>query len=344
MANKNFSQLNEYFSTREGKTFLLVHGNSMNKLRIGSFFDEVQNHYNVKIIHFTDYHPNPDYESIKKGIDIWNIEKCNEIIAVGGGSAIDVAKCIKLFVNINPNENYLKQTIFPSDIPFLAIPTTAGSGSEATQFAVVYHEGKKYSVDNESARPNTVYFDATAIQNLPEYQKKSTLLDALCHAIESSWSLRANRESLQYSSEAIRLIEANREIFVSPNPDLQCCTFMLYAAHLAGQAINISRTTAGHAMSYKLASLYKLAHGHAVALCLAYLFPLMQHFYNLPIEIDLYSILRKWNLIQPLNFNREILEELVHSVNIERLLNNPVKLNEDDLRMIYKKVLSGENL
>ena len=367
MADENLSQLNEYFLQREGKNFLLVHGNSMNKLRIGKFFDEVQNRYNVKIIHFTDYHPNPDYESIKKGINIWNTEKCNEIIAVGGGSAIDVAKCVKLFVNMNPNENYLTQNIIPSDIPFLAIPTTAGSGSEATQFAVVYYEGNKYSVDNESALPNAVFFDACSLQNLPEYQKKSTLLDALCHAIEASWSLKATIESQIYANEAIKLIFANKDSFVKKNPDLQCCAYMLYAAHLAGKSINISRTTAGHAMSYKLTSLYNLAHGHAAALCVARIWPYMINlsqgnddltkiFKNIASAMNcktveeactkFRNILIDWNLNKTLgstnkkNFDNEV-ELLASSVNVQRLSNNPIKISEDDMKMLYRKILTG---
>lgn len=367
VADENFSQLNEYFSQREGKIFLLVHGKSMNKLRIGKFFDEVQNRYNVKIIHFTDYHPNPDYESIEKGIDIWNSEKCNEIVAVGGGSAIDVAKCIKLFANMNPNENYLTQNIPPSDIQFLAIPTTAGSGSEATQFAVVYYEGNKYSVDNESALPNAVFFDSYSLQNLPEYQKKSTLLDALCHAIESSWSLKATIESQIYASEAIKLIFANKDLFVKKSPDIQCCAYMLYAAHLAGKSINISRTTAGHAMSYKLTSLYNLAHGHAAALCVARIWPYMislsqdddnlaKIFKNIAYAMNcktvedasmkFRNIIIDWNLNKTLrlendeHFNDEVVL-LANSVNVQRLSNNPIKISEDDMKMLYRKILTG---
>ena len=122
----------------------------MNKLRLGKFFDELPKRHKVKIIHFTDFKPNPNYKSVVEGVKIFNEEKCDEMIAVGGGSSIDVAKCIKLFSNMNPEKNFLMQEILPNKINFLAIPTTAGSGSEATQFAVIYHEGKKYSVENEN--------------------------------------------------------------------------------------------------------------------------------------------------------------------------------------------------
>ena len=268
---------------------------------------------------------------------------------------------------MNPNENYLTQNIPTSDIQFLAIPTTAGSDSEATQFAVVYYEGNKYSVDNESALPNAVFFDSYSLQNLPEYQKKSTLLDALCHAIESSWSLKATIESQIYASEAIKLIFANKDLFVKKSPDIQCCAYMLYAAHLAGKSINISRTTAGHAMSYKLTSLYNLAHGHAAALCVARIWPYMislsqdddnlaKIFKNIAYAMNcktvedasmkFRNIIIDWNLNKTLrlendeHFNDEVVL-LANSVNVQRLSNNPIKISEDDMKMLYRKILTG---
>ena len=86
---------------------------------------------------FSDFTPNPIYEEVCKGIDLFQITKCDSILAVGGGSAIDVAKCIKLFCNMNPEISFLQQTIIPNRIPFLAVPTTAGTGSEETRFAVI---------------------------------------------------------------------------------------------------------------------------------------------------------------------------------------------------------------
>ena len=302
-----------------------------------------------------------------RGIKLWHSEKCDEIVAVGGGSAIDVAKCIKLFSNMKMEENYLTQTISSNDIQLLAIPTTSGSGSEATQFAVVYYEGKKYSVDHESALPNTVFFDATVLQTLPEYQKKSTLLDALCHAIESSWCINANDLSRYYASEAIRLIFANKDEFVKEKPTLQCCAYMLYAANLAGRAINITRTTAAHAMCYKITSLYGLAHGHAAALCMSILWPYMANaiqndnnlkiiFQSIAYDMDCLTIeeaidkfqnmLKDWDLIQTLtsendkDFQNKV-EELASSVNIQRLSNNPIKISEDDMKMLYSKILTS---
>lgn len=317
----SLSQLDEYFSLHSNKKFMLVHGNSFNKLRCKNFFND------LNVIHFTNFKPNPNYESVIDGVKIFNDEKCDEIIAVGGGSAIDVAKCIK-FESKN-------------EINFTAIPTTAGSGSEATQFAVVYRDGKKVSFDDPNLLPNTIYFDSTSLQTLPDYQKKSTLLDALCHAVESSWSIHSNSLSRFYSAEAIRLILAIRDSYIKCI-DLQICSLAMYAAYLAGCAINITRTTAGHAMSYNLTSTFNIAHGHAVALCLTALFPLMKEFYTLPFELNLKNILSDWNLIPHLNFDDSTVNELATSVNVQRLSNNPLKLSTEDLRSLYKKILSGD--
>ena len=108
---------------------------------------------------------------------------------------------------------------------------------------------------------------------MPLYQKKATTLDALSHAIESYWSINSNDESKKYSMEAIKIILNNFNKYLdgdnSVNKD------MLYAANLAGKAINITATTAGHAMCYKLTSLYNIAHGHAAMLVNSELLPYM---------------------------------------------------------------------
>lgn len=104
-----------------------------------------------------------------------------------------------------------------------------------------------------------------ALKTLPAYQRKSTMLDALCHAVESFWSVHATAESKAYSRDALKMIRRYAEDYLA-NCD-EGNAGMLLAANTAGKAINLTQTTAGHAMCYKLTSLYGLAHGHAAALC-----------------------------------------------------------------------------
>ena len=229
---------------------------------------------NMEVPHvmFSEFTPNPVYEDVCKGIDIFQITKCDCILAVGGGSAIDVAKCIKLAVlaeegnaAIIPPLVSQRLPIDGSKIPFVAIPTTAGTGSESTHNAVMYYEGVKQTVTNDGILPDHAILEPSVLKTLPLYQKKCTMLDALCQGIESWWSVNSTEESYEYSRKSVELIMANWRKYIFDNDD-EAATNIMLAANYGGRAINISATTAAHAMSYKITSLYKLPHGHAVAI------------------------------------------------------------------------------
>ena len=272
-AENGYGVLDGWFEEQQVKTVMLVIDEAFRFLNIRHYFEDLEKGQRIRVIRFSDFQPNPLYESVEEGVRIFHEEGCDGIIAVGGGSAMDVAKCIKLYSNMDPAENYLKQTIVPNQIPFLAVPTTAGTGSEATRYAVIYYEGAKQSVTDNSIIPETVLMDASCLKTLPLYQKKATMLDALMHATESYWSVNSTKESQEYSKEAIRQILAWKDGYLA-NQD-EANQAMLKAAHTAGKAINITQTTAGHAMCYKLKSLYGIAHGHAAALCGTKLWPYM---------------------------------------------------------------------
>ena len=115
----------------------------------------------VEKVKFSDFTPNPLYEQVCKGIELLKSTACDTILAVGGGSAIDVAKCIKLAVlaeegsaAIIPPLVSQRLPIDGTQIPFIAIPTTAGTGSESTHNAVMYYEGAKQTVTNDGILPD----------------------------------------------------------------------------------------------------------------------------------------------------------------------------------------------
>lgn len=166
----------------EGKKVLLVKDSAYEFLGISDCFDAYPH------VEFAEFTPNPLYEQVVKGVELFNNNKCNCIVAVGGGSTIDVAKCIKLYCKMNPGENFLLQEKKDSQIPLYAVPTTAGTGSESTKHAVIYYEGSKQSISHESIIPNVVILEPSLLKSLPVYQKKCTMLDALSQAIESFWS------------------------------------------------------------------------------------------------------------------------------------------------------------
>ncbi len=323
----------------------------------------------VPMVRFSDFQPNPLYESVVKGVALLRDKKCDSIIAVGGGSAIDVAKCIKLYANLpgdGADGSWLSAEIIANDIPFLAMPTTAGTGSEATRYAVVYYEGAKQSITSESFIPKTVLMDPNVLKTLPVYQKKATMCDALCHAIESFWSVNSNDESKGYSREAIRGVLDNMDGYLGNTDDGNAG--MLKAAHMAGKAINITQTTAGHAMCYKITSLFGCAHGHAAVLCDRVLFPWMirntdkcadprgaEYLQRTLDEIGvalgckdavsgaekLEEIFNRLGLDVP-TASDEQFEALKVSVNPVRLKNHPIALTEEDIDGLYHEILKSE--
>lgn len=337
----------------KGKKFLLVRGNTYDHLKMKVFFDESPH------VEFSEFIPNPLYEQVCRGIELFNQENCELIVAVGGGSTIDVAKCISIYCRMDNRINYLEQDIVDSKIPLIAIPTTAGSGSESTCHAVIYYKGEKQSISHPSIVPDYVVLDFSVLKGLPIYQKKCTMMDALCQAIESWWSVASTNESKKYSHKAITTIKKNWEEYIFENTDSSAKKIM-EASNLAGRAINITATTAAHAMSYKITSLYGFPHGHAVAVCFPEVWEyILRHLedcidergkeylrntldeISCTMDINYFKyMLKQMGLTAPVTGNREFeLEVLAQSVNPIRLKNNPVSLNTNALKEMYRRIV-----
>ena len=316
---------------------------------------------------FSDFTPNPLYEDVCKGVDIFNITQCDTILAVGGGSSMDVAKCIKLYCRMDKEKLYLDQEYKDTGVKLIAIPTTAGTGSESTRYAVIYYDGKKQSVTHDSIIPDVAILEPKVLKTLPLYQKKCTMLDALCQGIESWWSVNSTDESKEYSRMAVETIMKWWREYIFENTD-ESARQIMEAANYAGRAICITQTTAAHAFSYKITSLYKLPHGHAVAVGLPEIWQYMID--NIDGCIDgrgqkylagIFSDISKAmgcndpdaaitmfqkmlsemdiNGLVAINRDEEI-DILSHSVNPIRLRNNPVELDEETIKSIYDRIIN----
>lgn len=225
-----------------------------------------------KTVRFSHFELNPKLEDVQRGIEIYRNFEPDVVIALGGGTAIDLAKLIgTLSVQKGAEHATCSRDIAMGVVaieiegkPMIAIPTTAGTGSEATHFAVVYVDGEKYSVAHPSLLPDYAIVDPALTESLPKRITAATGLDALCQAIESIWAVAATEESMGYAQEAARLAFDHLETAVNaPTPEARRA--MCRASHLAGKAINITKTTAPHALSYFLTSRYGVPHGMAVA-------------------------------------------------------------------------------
>jgi len=218
---------------------------------------------------FNSFSVNPDIHEVKKGIDLF--KSCNPdiVIGIGGGSVIDMAKTVNILAIHNGEiELYItnKKKLEKQGMPLITIPTTSGTGSEATHFATIYIDKNKNSLgDRKLTLPTISIIDPSLTESMPRYLTASTGLDALCQGIESLWAVDSTEESRKYAKEAVKIAINTIEKAVN-NPDKESRLNMAKAAHLSGKAINISKTTACHSISYPITSYFGVAHGHAVAL------------------------------------------------------------------------------
>lgn len=301
----------------ERRRLFLVCGGSFDRLDIAEYIKS------LNPTRFGAFTPNPKMEEALNGVELFKGSGCDTILAVGGGSPIDIAKCIK----------YYSQ----ADAPIIAIPTTAGTGSESTHFAVIYENGKKLSVAAPELLPDIVILEPSTLKNVPEYTRKATMMDALCHSVESYWARKSTPESRELARNAIRLIKEGREAYLA-NED-EGNDLMMEAANLAGQAINITTTTAAHAMCYKITSMYGFQHGHAAAICLS---EVWKHIDAAPgiTRDDFATLIEELKLENPVSDDPERdVEILADSVNVQRLSNSPVLFDRDQLAAMYRNII-----
>ena len=280
-----------------------------------------------------------------------------------------MAKLIIAF--IAPNQNYdaiVKGYYSPIDkkIPHISIPTTAGTGSESTHFAVVYLNNKKYSVEASFLLPNSIILDGQLAISNPPLNRANNGLDALAQAIESHWSVGSNEKSRSYSREAIPILYNNLPKLVSGKAEKQDFQDFIFASNLAGKAINISKTTSPHAFSYAFTSKYGIPHGQAIWLTLPKIFGihinalqrdklnvknfdkskfLIQEIIDLLglSEINLVKNLEEFVLdlglecsMEKLGLNKKFdRNQIVKNVNHQRLKNNPVSLSNANIKEIF---------
>ena len=196
------------------------------------------------------------------------------VVGIGGGSVLDMAK-VASAAAANPEQeasaflgaNKIKN---PS-VPKILIPTTAGTGSEATPFALVIAEGKKKAIASSYNLADVVFIDATFTATMPPRVTAFTGMDALSHAIEAFLSLGANPLTDSFALEAMRKISNNLEEAFSHGDNLNARMEMSLAAMLAGIAFGNAGVIAGHAIAHAFGARYKVPHGVSAALTLPYI-------------------------------------------------------------------------
>lgn len=257
-----------------GKKALLVTGKHFAK-RSGLLkrVESILLNNRIRPVEFCDAEENPSVETVEKGGKLARGEKCDFVIGLGGGSAMDTAKGIAVLAT-NPGglrEYFGSEKLKSSPLPVLAIPTTSGTGSEVTRYAVIndWQARTKKVVSSFSILPRIAIIDPSLTLTLPRNLTASTGMDAFSHALEGYLSTDANFLTEILSIEAIKIIKKYLPLLLKKN-NLFLREKLSLAALYAGMVINRTGTIIVHGMGYSLTLDYGLQHGAANALLLPY--------------------------------------------------------------------------
>ncbi|SMB95446.1 Alcohol dehydrogenase, class IV [Thermanaeromonas toyohensis ToBE] len=233
---------------------------------------EVLEHLKIKWSIFERVPPNPTLEVLAEGVKVAQEERVDLVIGCGGGSPMDVAKGIAILATNKVKATELYRTPLPeAPLPVVAIPTTAGTGSEVTPHAVftLPEEETKKGFSDVRLFPRVAWVDPRYTYSLPEEVTIDTALDALSHAVEGYLSRRASPLTDLLATEVIRLIGSCRNALEKREFTPHIRRSLLYASSLAGMVIAQTRTTILHTLGYSLTFFRGVPHGRANGLLMA---------------------------------------------------------------------------
>lgn len=326
-------QIKRIFLVRGNRSYVLCGAEAI----LSPIFQELR----IEIVEFKDFSTNPKMEEAKLGLEQFQESGADGILAVGGGSVMDMAKLIRYYA--------VEQSM---NVPLLAIPTTAGTGAEATHFAVVYVDGKKQSIEAEDILPDMAFVYPPFTYKNDAYLTACTGFDALAQACEAYWNRFATEESDRYALRAIALLHHQLPQCLE-NPTDQLRDDIAIGAYWAGRSINITKTTAPHAFSYAFTSKCGYPHGHAVALTFPFFAelnmkenPKRETFcktLGLSTDCSLQEYFKEYANNIGLTYHgvgEYNLNDILHEVNLQRLANNPVMLEEKHFHQIAQFINS----
>ena len=325
-----------------------------------------------RVRRYAGFSENPKLEDVERGIALFRTEPFDAVVAVGGGSVLDMAKLINALVRQDTAADAVVGAGLPIEgrgLPLVAMPTTAGSGSEATPFAVLYVGHVKHSIAGTGMLPDVAIVDPALTDSMSPSLTAITGMDAFSQAVESYWCIHSTEESKACARLAIALVLEHLEPAVN-TPSHVNRRAMSKAAHFAGCAIAVTKTTGAHALSYPLTSYFGIPHGHAVSLTLGQFLlfnskvsdrdvtdPRGAEYVRRVVE----SLLRMMScrdaeegrsrieaLMQSIGLRTRLrsfgisadaaIETVVGSANVERMANNPRAVSHDDLKQLVEAI------
>jgi len=358
------SRIGEVTSKYGKKCFLMTMGEFATKYGFTEYILEKISERELSVYLYDEVEMNPTEKGVNKITELFVDSGCDVIIAFGGGSVIDAAKAVSLLAKLGGKigDYYFPNVVDKELYPIIAIPTTCGTGSEVTKYAIITEDGtgKKKTVLGDTLLPRVALLDSNTLKYLTKGIISSTGADVICHCIESFTSNKRSPFSDMFAVESAKVaFECLPKAF---NGDEEAKERMLYASCLGGAAINTAGTTAAHALGYYLSSRYHIPHGVATVMFLPHI-----------IDYEIEAIKER---IEELSYGSRLnvpaeqftmkLSEILNQVGVPKSLeelgikvddkdtivqeglsfrrnleNNPVKLEEKDLTTIVERAFKG---
>lgn len=257
---------------------LLISDEILNKIgTVKKVKDAINTDNKIKVkAEYTQVPPDSDLKVVNKIAKIYKEQKCDSIVAVGGGSVIDTAKGVRMLLSQNKediNELMGNEILnYGKHIPFIVVPTTSGTGSEVTLVAVIEDKIKNLKMEFISyfLLPDIAVLDPEMTMTLPKKATASTGIDALCHAIEAYTCIQKNPLSDAYAISAIKIIMDNIEIAVKNGENKKARLSMANASLMAGISFSNSMVGLVHAIGHSIGAVSKVPHGDAISILLPY--------------------------------------------------------------------------
>jgi alcohol dehydrogenase len=334
MPIKNWSgSLAEHLQNYQNVLLVLSKGGSNR-----GYYSKIKDNFESKSVSVIEDVPTlPDLDYVEKLFNDFKGMKFDCIVGIGGGSVLDITKALKVIINMSSHAKFDKNffdgemNLDLSTPDLIAIPTTAGTGSEVTSFSTLWDKSllRKKSIHHLKLKPDFVIYDEDLLRSLSYQNLLFPAFDTISHAFDSLWNINLTEESKRLSLQSIKLSkQAFENLAESPKQhsyDSETYKNLLQASSFAGMAINLTRTSLSHSISYPLTLHFNIPHGLACIFTVPSIFSIVKSSldlsYNEIVELEsLLKILKKFDLsilIKPY-FNDLDLFSLIPEMNSNR--------------------------
>lgn len=268
----SLAKLPEVAEKLGGKHGFIISGPHLNKMGIVGSCADALKAKGIESSVFTETEGNPSVETVDKAAEAYKASGADFIVALGGGSPMDVAKAVGVVAKYGGSiTEYEGADKVPGDIiPLIAVPTTAGTGSEVTAFSVITDHSRNYKLTVFSYKliPSYAILDAELLTTAPVSVAAACGIDAMVHALEAYISTAASPFSDAMAEKALELIGANIRRYTANRSDIEAAENMLVGSLFAGIAFSWARLGDVHAMSHPVSAFFNVPHGVANAILL----------------------------------------------------------------------------